>query len=63
MSIYFVIFLMLFFNREWTEEEDKILKEVIETCRIGDSIPWNQGMFLNIYMCILNISSYKTKEQ
>lgn len=32
-------------RREWTEEEDKILKEVIETCRIGDSIPWNQVSF------------------
>ncbi|XP_014769669.1 snRNA-activating protein complex subunit 4 [Octopus bimaculoides] len=34
-----------FTKRGWTEEEDKILKEVVESCRIGNRIPWNQVSF------------------
>ncbi|GAB1609073.1 hypothetical protein Ahia01_001192700, partial [Argonauta hians] len=32
-------------KQPWTEEEDKILGEVVETCRIGNRIPWNQVSF------------------
>ncbi|XP_036368650.1 uncharacterized protein LOC115223855 isoform X2 [Octopus sinensis] len=34
-----------FTKRGWTEEEDKILKEVVDSCRIGSRIPWNQVSF------------------
>lgn len=32
-------------KREWTDEEDKILKEVLDTCRFGKQVPWNQVSF------------------
>ncbi|XP_033729541.1 uncharacterized protein LOC117318689 [Pecten maximus] len=31
-----------FSSRQWTEEEDDLLKEVVENCRVGYRISWNQ---------------------
>ncbi|XP_069122390.1 snRNA-activating protein complex subunit 4-like [Argopecten irradians] len=31
-----------FTQRPWTEEEDSLLKEVVENCRVGTRVSWNQ---------------------
>lgn len=35
---------LLFFCRPWTEEEDEMLKEVVESVRVGNRISFAQGM-------------------
>lgn len=43
----------IFYGSEWTEEEDELLKEVVETCTYGLSkIHWFQG---KIRSCMIQV--------
>jgi len=30
-------------NRKWTADEDKTLRQVVNSCSVGDVIPWSYG--------------------
>ncbi len=42
INFYFSDTLFLF-DRRWTDDEDKLLVEVVETLKQGNSIPWPEG--------------------
>ena len=44
------IIVIMLSNRKWTPDEDNSLKEVVNTYRMGDVIPWSYGkIFLFVH--------------
>ena len=36
------------FCRKWTKEEDQILLNVVDTLQVGNSILWEEGMYVHV---------------
>ena len=46
---------MVVLNRKWTPEEDNCLKEVVNSYRMGDIIPWSYGNETFLLHLVTNI--------
>ena len=36
------------FCRKWTKEEDQILLNVVDTLKVGNSILWEEGIYVHV---------------